>query len=77
MYNGPTFANEWSPNDKSFIEIFLHFFPRKFLKDTIVNAMSNALLAVNAVWITLGELLQYVGMMLLMGMLFWTPASVF
>ena len=27
MYNGSTFTNDWSPNGKSFSEIFLHFFP--------------------------------------------------
>jgi hypothetical protein len=66
MYNGPTFANKWSPNKKSFIEIFIHFFPRNFLEETIVNATSNALLAVNAVRITFGEILRYIRMMLLM-----------
>ena len=66
MYNGPTFANEWSPNEKSFVEIFVHFFPRNFLEDTVVNETSNALLAVNAVQITFGGLLRYIGMMLLM-----------
>jgi len=48
MYNGPTFANEWSPNEKSFVEIFVP----NFLKDITVNTMSNVLLVVNAVWIT-------------------------
>ena len=27
MYNGLTFANEWSPNEKSFVEIFLYMLP--------------------------------------------------
>ena len=66
MYNGPMFANEWSPNEKSFVEIIVHFFPRNCLEDTIVNATSNALLAVNAVQITLGELLRYIWMISLM-----------
>ncbi len=66
MYNGPTFANEWSPNGKPFIDIFLHFFPCYFIEVTNVKATSNVLLIVNAVRITLGELLRYIGMMLLM-----------
>jgi hypothetical protein len=66
MYNGPTFANEWSPNGKPFIEIFIHFLSCYFLEDTIIEATSNALLVVNAVRTTFGELLQYIGMMMLM-----------
>jgi hypothetical protein len=68
MHNGPMFANEWSPNEKSFVEIFVYFFPRYFLDDTIINAMSNALLVVNAVRITFGELLRYIMMILLMSL---------
>ncbi len=66
MYNGPTFANKWSPNGKPFIDIFLHFLPCYFLEVTIVEATSNALLTANAVRTTLGELFRYIGMMLLM-----------
>jgi hypothetical protein len=81
MYNGPTFTNDWSPNHNSFIEIFLHCFPCYFLEDTIVEATNNALLAVNAVRTTYGELLRYIGMMILMSCYmkspdyFWRPAS--
>jgi hypothetical protein len=66
MYNGPTFANEWSPNGKPFIDIFLHFLPCNFLEVTIIKATSIALLTANAVRTTLGELFHYIGMMLLM-----------
>jgi hypothetical protein len=66
MYNGPTFANKWSPNGKPFIDIFFHFLPCYFLEVTIVKATSNALLTANAVRTTLGELFHYIGMMLLM-----------
>jgi hypothetical protein len=66
MYNGPTFANEWSPNGKPFIDLFLHLLPCYFIEVTIVKATSNVLLTVNAVRTTLGELLRYIRMMLLM-----------
>ena len=81
MYNGSTFTNDWSPNGKSFSEIFLHCFPCYFLEVTIVEATNNALLTVNAVWTTYGELLRYIGMMLLMSSYmkspdyFWRPAT--
>ncbi len=66
MYNGPTFANEWSPNGKPFIHIFLPFLPCYFLEVTIIKATSNVLLMANAVQTTLGELFRYIGVMLLM-----------
>ena len=66
MYNGPTFTNDWSPNVNSFSEIFLHCFPCYFIEVDMVEATNNALLAVNAVRTTFGELLRYIGMMLLM-----------
>jgi hypothetical protein len=66
MYNRPTFANEFSPNGKPFTDIFLHFLPCYFIEVTIVKATSNALLTVNAVRTTLGELLHYIRIMLLM-----------
>ena len=52
MYNGSTFTNEWSPNGKSFSEIFLHCFPCFFLEVTIVEATNNVLLTVNVVQTT-------------------------
>jgi hypothetical protein len=75
MYNGPTFANEWSPNEKSFVDIFIHFFPRDFLEATIVNTTSNALIAENAVRTTFGEMLRFIGMMLLMSCSFVLAVS--
>jgi hypothetical protein len=73
MYNGPMFANEWSPNGKPFIDIFLHFLPCYFIEVTIAEATSNVLLTVNAVRTTLGELLHYIGMMLLMSCYMKSP----
>ncbi len=73
MYNGPMFANEWFPNGKPFIDIFLHFLPCYFLKVTIVEATSNGLLTANAVQTTLGELFRYIGMMLLMSCYMKSP----
>jgi hypothetical protein len=66
MYNEPTFTHDWSPNGNSFMEIFLHCFPCYFVEVTIVEATNNMLLVINAVWTTYRELLQYIGMILLM-----------
>jgi hypothetical protein len=69
------------PNEKSFVDIFVHFFPRIFFEATIVNATSNKMLAANAVRTTFGELLRYIGTMLLISCYtklpeyFWRTAS--
>ncbi len=44
MYNGPSFTDGWTPQKKTLIEIFLHFFPLKFFMNVIVKAMSNVLM---------------------------------
>ncbi len=66
MYNGPSFANGWAPQQKTFLEIFLHLFPLKFFTDMIVEATSNTLSMANTAQTTMGEMLQYVGMWVLM-----------
>ena len=71
MYNGPTFTNDWSPNGNSFIEIFLHCFPCYFLEIDMVEATNK--LAVNGVRTTFGELLRYIGMMMLMSCYMKSP----
>jgi len=73
MYNGPTFTNDWSPKGSTFVEIFLHCFPCSFLENHIVEATNNALLAVNAARTSFGELLRYIGMMLLMSCYMKSP----
>ena len=66
MYNGPTFTNDWSPQGSTFIEIFLNCLSCYFLEITIVEATTNALLVKKVVRTSFGELLRYIGMMLLM-----------
>jgi hypothetical protein len=66
MYNGPTFTDSWSPQDKSFVDIFLCLFPIQFLEHLIVKATSRVLVGESLVRTTLGEMLQYIGMWLLM-----------
>ena len=62
MYNGPLFADIWTPQWKMFLEIFLHLFPLKFFMIVIVEAMSNALVGVNIARTSLGEMLRFVRM---------------
>jgi hypothetical protein len=66
MYNGPTFADGWSPQGKSFVNIFLRLFPVQFLEHLIVEATSRVLVGKSLVRTTLGEMLRYMGMWLLM-----------
>jgi hypothetical protein len=81
MYHQPTFANSWSPQGKSFIDIFLHLFPVQFVKTVMFEATSRVLMSENLVRTTIGEMLRYTGMWLLMSCYmkppnyFWRPAT--
>ncbi len=73
MYNGPSFANGWTPQQKTFLEIFLHLFPLKFFTEVIVEATSNALNVADSAKTTMGEMLRYVGMWMLMSCYLKSP----
>jgi hypothetical protein len=73
MYNGPSFADRWTPQRKMFLEIFLHLFPLKFFTNMIVEGTSNALIGVNSARMTIGEIVRYVGMWLLMSCYMKSP----
>jgi hypothetical protein len=73
MYNGPSFADGWTPQRKTFLEIFLHLFPLKYFTNVIVEGTSNALVGVDSARTTIGEMLQYVGMWLLMSCYMKSP----
>jgi uncharacterized membrane protein len=73
MYNGPSFTDGWTPQRKTFLEIFLHLFPLKFFTNVIVKGTSNAVVGVDSVRTTIGEMLRYVGMWLLMSCYMRSP----
>jgi hypothetical protein len=81
MYNQPMFANSWTPQGKKFVDIFLRLFPVQFLETVINEATSRVMLSNGLVRTRLGEMLQYIGMMLLMSCymkspdFFWRPAT--
>ncbi len=82
MYNGgPSFAKGWTPQPKTFAEISLHLLPLKFFMDVIVEATSNALIGADCVPTSLGEMLCYIVMWLLMSCYvnspdyIWRPAT--
>ena len=62
LYNDPKFMNDWSPQGKSYAEIFLYVFPLYFFENIVTEATNNALLAADNARTTLGEMLRYVGM---------------
>jgi hypothetical protein len=66
IYKGPSFANDWTPQNK-FAEVFLWFFlPTTFLENTVLVATNNALGGENSTPATFGEFLSYIGLWLLM-----------
>jgi len=66
MYNNPSFADGWTPQRKTFLDIFLHLFPLEFFTNVIVEATSNALFSADSARTSLGEMLRYLGMWMLM-----------
>ena len=73
MYNDPKFTNDWTPQGKSYAEIFLHVFPLYFFENIVVAATNNALLAADNARTTLGEMMRYIGMWLLMSCYLKSP----
>ncbi len=41
-YNEPSFTNHWTPQGKSFIDLFLHFLPMGWFTNVVVAKTSNA-----------------------------------
>ena len=66
VYNQPMFTNSWTPHMKKFVDIVLHLFPVKFLETVIAKATSRVLLSNGLMRTTIGEMLRYIRMMLLM-----------
>jgi hypothetical protein len=68
-YEDPSFKNGWSPANKTYLNIFIKFFPFAWLQNTLVAMTSAALERENGHPLTLGELLRYLGIRLLMATL--------
>jgi hypothetical protein len=68
-YEEPSFTNGWSPHNKIYLEIFIHFLPFAWLKNVILAKTSECMEYGNSPPLTLGELMQFLGMRLLMSML--------
>ncbi len=66
MYNSPLFADRWTPKQKTFLKIFLHLLPLEFLTNVIIEATSSALFTADSARTSLGEMLWYFGMWMLM-----------
>ena len=73
MYNNPSFADGWTPQRKTFLDIFLHLFPLEFFTNVIVEATSNALFSADSARTSLGEMLRYLGMWMLMSCYMKSP----
>jgi hypothetical protein len=65
-YEEPSFTNGWSPQNKTYLEIFTHFLPFAWLETVLLVLTSAELERANSPPLMLGELMQYIGMRLLM-----------
>jgi len=68
-YEEPSFTNGWSPQNKTYLEIFTHFLPFAWLETVLLVRTSAELERDNLPPLTLGELMRFIGMRLLMSML--------
>jgi hypothetical protein len=57
MYNGPSFADGWTSQRTTFLEIFLRLLHLEFFTNVIVEGMSNVLVRVDSARTTVGEML--------------------
>jgi len=65
-YEDPSFKNGWSPVNKTYVEIFVRFLPFAWLQNTLLPKTSASLEAEKGHPLTLGELMRYIGIRLLM-----------
>lgn len=66
MKEKATFHHNWKPNSKSFLEVFLHWLPMKWIADTIIDATNESLKASKEAETCMGEFLVFVGLWFLM-----------
>ena len=64
--NEPGFVGDWNLWGKTWLDVFLFLFPRKWMEDVLLAETSKALQEEKAPELTFGELLRYIGLWLLM-----------
>lgn len=67
-YEEPTFTNYWTPSNKSHLQLFLHAFPHTWLTNVLLPRTKATMKteSPNCTDLTLGELLRFIGIRLLM-----------
>jgi hypothetical protein len=69
-YNEPSFPNGWTPQGKSFLDLFLHFFPMVWFTNVVIAKTSEAIQQSGGYGsnqpVTFGEMIQFLGIRLLM-----------
>ena len=65
-HNDPSFKNGWSPQSLSYIDIFLHCLYLKWFIIVFLQSKSRAMKDAGMALLTLGDLLHYLGLWILM-----------
>ena len=68
-YEEPSFKNGWSPHNKTYLEIFVHFLPFAWLQNVLLAKTNEGMESGNSPPLSLDELMRYFGMHLLMSTL--------
>ena len=62
----PSFADGWTPQGKTYLEIFLHMLPLQWFTNVLVAKTSEGLVNASNPPLSFGEMLRYIGLWLLM-----------
>ena len=64
--NEHSFKNGWIPHRLSYIEIFLHCLPLKYLRTVLLSSTPRAIKEAYIALLAYGDLLRYLGLWILM-----------
>ena len=65
-YNEPSLQQGWAPIGKTYLQLFLHFFPMAWFSEVLLPRTSAGVINSGAALLSFGELLCYLGIRLLM-----------
>ena len=65
-YDEPSFQQGWAPVRKTYLQLFLHFFPMAWFSEAFLPKTSLGVINSGGALVTYGELLRYLGIRLLM-----------
>ncbi len=66
MKEKAAFHHNWKPHSKSFLQVFLHWLPIKWISETIIDATNESLKDAKEAETCMGKFLVFIGLWFLM-----------